>query len=83
MVMALTLQASCGNPKEAITGDQLREEIQEWLSPPDPRTRYNIGREDHHEGTGKWLIEGEIFAEWKSSSNSLLWIHGKRMPPFL
>ena len=60
-----------------LIGNQLREKLQTWLSPPDPSTNQNIARKVHHKGTATWFFEGGIFQEWKSS-RSLLWIHGKR-----
>jgi hypothetical protein len=60
-----------------LVGDQLREKLQTWLSPPDPSTNQNIARKVHHRGTATWFFQGSIFQEWKSSP-SLLWIHGKR-----
>jgi hypothetical protein len=43
---------------------------------------HNLARESRHGGTGTWWVEGDTYAEWKSSgASSLLWIHGKR--PYL
>ncbi|KAH9986994.1 hypothetical protein BJV74DRAFT_508179 [Russula compacta] len=58
--------------------DQLRRDVERWLSPPDPWKNHNIERETHHNGTARWFIEGDSFAKWKSSPGSLLWIHGER-----
>ena len=60
-----------------LIGNQLRERLQQWLSPPDPSINHNIARKVHHEGTATWFFQGSIFNEWKSSP-SLLWVHGKR-----
>ena len=65
-----------------LTGSQLREKAQQWLSPPDPSTNHNIARKAHHKGTTSWFFQGSIFEEWKSSP-SLLWVHGKRIFLFL
>ena len=55
-----------------------RQEILRWLS----AQPYH----EHHEqiwkkalaGTGRWLVEDSIYAEWhKGSTSSLLWLHGK------
>src|SRR6267154_1750814 len=62
-----------------LTGNQLRQDLRRWLSPPNPSTNHNIACSAHHEGTAAWFFHGNIFKEWKSSG-SLLWIHGKRMP---
>ena len=59
-------------------GDQLQERFRRWLSPPDPSINHNTARKAHHEGTAEWFIHGDTFAEWKSTTGSVLWIHGKR-----
>jgi hypothetical protein len=67
--------------KEAETksnsGDQLREKIQKWLSPPDPSINHNAAYEAHHNGTATWFLKGFIYNEWKEAG-SLLWTHGNR-----
>jgi hypothetical protein len=64
-----------------LTGNPLRQELRGWLSPPDPSTNHNIACNAHHIGTSAWFFEGETYKEWKStSSESLLWIHGKGGP---
>jgi hypothetical protein len=60
-----------------ITGDQVREKIQKWLSPPDPSTNHNKACEVHQKVTPRWFLEGPIYGEWKAEG-SLLWAHGKR-----
>jgi hypothetical protein len=62
-----------------LTGDQVQNDIRNWLSPPNPWKSHSINRESYHNGTAIWFVEGNTFAEWKSSGpSSLLWIHGKR-----
>lgn len=62
-------------------------DLSHWLSPPDPSTNYNIACRARrlHEGTAEWFLEGSTFKRWKStkSTNSLLWVHGKRVSVFL
>jgi hypothetical protein len=49
------------------------------LCPPDPSINHNTARQAHHEGSAEWFIhENNTFAQWKSSTGSLLWIYGKR-----
>ena len=63
-----------------LTGSQIRQDLRTWLSPPDPSTNHNIARNSHHKGTANWFFEGTTYKEWKSvGSESLLWIHGKRV----
>ncbi|KAI0268002.1 hypothetical protein BGY98DRAFT_1180547, partial [Russula aff. rugulosa BPL654] len=74
-------EANAGIQRSANIADeekqsQLRKELQNWLSPPDPSTNHNIARKAHHKGTTSWFFGGGIFEEWKRSS-SLLWVHGK------
>ncbi|KAI0300207.1 hypothetical protein BC826DRAFT_931747, partial [Russula brevipes] len=59
-----------------LTGEQLRQDIQKWLSSPDPSTNHNTARNVQHEVKPTWFFDGGIYQEWKSSP-SLLWIHGK------
>ena len=70
--------ASCGT-LHILSGNQLRENIHKWLSPPDSSTNHNIACGTHHKKTASWFFQGSIFQEWKSTG-SLLWIHGKRLP---
>ena len=64
-----------------LTGNQLQQDLRRWLSPPDPSTNHNTACNAHHKGTATWFFEGRTYKEWKSTgSESLLWIHGKRMP---
>jgi hypothetical protein len=65
-----------------LSGNQLRETIHRWLSPPDPSTNHNIACDTHHKKTASWFFQGTIFQEWKSTG-SLLWVHGKRLHPSL
>jgi hypothetical protein len=71
------------NHRDCLAGDRLQQNINSWLSPPDPWKNHNIARESHHAGTATWFVQGGTFSEWKlSGPKSLLWIHGKReLPP--
>src|SRR5882757_10919146 len=62
-----------------LTGNQLRQDLRRWLSPPDPSTNHNIACNAHHQGTATWFSRGSIYQDWKStSSEPLLWIYGRR-----
>ena len=67
---------------QQLTGDQIRKDLRNWLSPPDPSVNYNIASDAHHEGTAMWFMESDAFNNWKAS-DSLLWIYGKRTSPAL
>ena len=60
-----------------IVGVQLQNNVQHWLSPPDPSTNQNMVSRLRHKGTAAWFFESSALTEWKSKG-SLLWIHGKR-----
>jgi len=60
-----------------FTGDQLRNDLATWLSPPDPFINYNTASDARYGATGMWFIESTEFQNWKESS-SLLWVYGKR-----
>ena len=62
---------------DTLTGNQLRDNLLRWLSPPDPSVNHNIACKARHSGTAQWFFRGSVFSHWKSAS-SLLWIHGKR-----
>ena len=62
-----------------ISENQLRENIHQWLSPPDPSTNHNIACETDHKKIATWFFDGNIYQEWKSKG-SLIWIYGKRAP---
>jgi hypothetical protein len=65
-----------GHP-DTSTGNQLRDSLLRWLSPPDPSINHNIACKAHHHGTAQWFFQGSIFNQWKSTG-SFLWLHGKR-----
>jgi len=65
-----------GHP-DTSTGNQLRDSLRQWLSPPDPSINHNIACKAHHHGTAQWFFQGSIFNQWKSTG-SFLWLHGKR-----
>ncbi|KAF2180825.1 purine and uridine phosphorylase [Zopfia rhizophila CBS 207.26] len=56
--------------------EQRREQIDRWLSPPDPSTNYNKALEKRQEGSGLWFLQSDAFAKWKTRRNSFLWLYG-------
>ncbi|KAF4630229.1 hypothetical protein G7Y89_g7913 [Cudoniella acicularis] len=58
--------------------DSQRTMLLDWLSSVDSSKNYNSARSRHADKTGDWLMQkDETFKNWKNSSNSLLWLHGK------
>ena len=76
MFVTNSFVADSGAP-DHLTGNQLRESLRRWVTPPDPSTNHNIACDIHQGGTAEWFSQGGICAEWKSTG-SLLWIYGKR-----
>jgi len=60
-------------------GNQLKERLRTWLSPPDPSINHNHARESQQYGTAGWFLQGDTFREWKNNG-SVLWISGNRAP---
>ena len=55
----------------------LRKDLANWLSPPDPFINFNTADHARHEGTAVWFTQSDVFKNWKQSG-SFLWVHGKR-----
>ncbi|KAM6496670.1 Ankyrin repeat-containing domain protein [Amanita muscaria] len=47
-----------------------------WLDPPDPSINHNSVFHKHHPNTGNWLRDHPVYENWKTMSNSFLWLHG-------
>jgi len=60
-----------------LTGNQLRNDLATWLSPPDPFINYNTASDARYGATGVWITKMTEFKNWKEST-SLLWVYGKR-----
>jgi hypothetical protein len=61
-----------------------KERILSWLEAPDPSKIHNRILEEHHEGTGEWFLNSEMFESWNETPCATLWVRGIRMlPPIL
>ena len=55
-----------------------RIEILRWVSPQPYMEHHKQVSKHTLSGTGRWLLEDSTYAQWlKSSTSSLLWLHGK------
>lgn len=61
---------------EELRADGYHDKVRNWLAAPDPSTNFNKSRDEHHEGTGQWLLNSEIYTKWKTEQNSFLWLYG-------
>lgn len=80
------------NPPSSIAGassilavTQPQGDLHNWLSPTAPEKIHNIACMVRHEATAEWFLEDSTFKRWNStmSTDSLLWVHGKRGSVFL
>ena len=55
-----------------------KQDMDQWLSAPDPSNTHNRLQEEHHEGTGNWFFGTEDFKIWRDTPGSMLWIKGIR-----
>ena len=53
------------------------DKIKAWLSPPDPWTNHHAARSQHQIGTGKWVLDSDVYKAWLSGSTRHLWLCGK------
>ncbi|KAI9882889.1 MAG: hypothetical protein M1823_005361 [Watsoniomyces obsoletus] len=53
-----------------------REQIFAWLRAPDPSGSHGAKRRERQPDTGQWLLDCEQYADWKSTPNSFMWLHG-------
>lgn len=60
----------------SLRDDDHYQRILRWLSAPDPSTNLNAALKRRHTGTGKWLLENQIYKNWKAARGSFLWLHG-------
>ncbi|KAK6541415.1 hypothetical protein TWF694_007227 [Orbilia ellipsospora] len=51
-------------------------EMDSWLSPPNASRIYSRSLDQRHKGSGRWFLESNEFARWKTQTNSFLWLHG-------
>jgi hypothetical protein len=73
---------SCGDKyawKPNLIVEKLPGRLSKWLGLPDPSTNFNTALEKHHVETGLWLLSSQHFEEWKTSTPSLMWLHGNGM----
>ncbi|KAH9170740.1 hypothetical protein EDB89DRAFT_1887768, partial [Lactarius sanguifluus] len=64
------------NTVDDMNRSQLRRDLRNWVSPPDPSINYNTACGAHHDGTAAWLTRGDAFKAWRANG-CLLWVHGK------
>jgi ankyrin repeat domain-containing protein 50 len=74
------IQESVKDISESIqkfTLSDKHKRILKWLKSSDPSVNHNAARKKHEPTTGDWLLESEIFINWKKATKSSIWINGK------
>ena len=63
--------------EERKEAEKRREKIMNWLTHPDASENQNMafGARRSPE-TGRWLLDGKVFREFKETNGSVLWLHG-------
>ncbi|KIX09177.1 uncharacterized protein Z518_00256 [Rhinocladiella mackenziei CBS 650.93] len=61
---------------QSLADEGQRNRLSQWLRLPDPSTNYHAALQKRHPKTGLWLLNGQDFLDWKSSTSSLMWLHG-------
>ncbi|KAK5745281.1 hypothetical protein LTR17_001442 [Elasticomyces elasticus] len=56
--------------------DPVRNQLKNWLNPPDPTLNHRRSLKLRNRETGTWLLEGDIYNEWKIGMPSFLWLYG-------
>jgi len=59
-----------------MNADFKRQQLHDWLSPPDASFDHNKALQQRHEGTGQWFLCSNVFAEFKYDKVPFLWLHG-------
>ena len=63
--------------EERQKAEKLREDILDWLAPPDPSKIHNItSRARKSAKTGRWFLDGAHFQAFCETPRSVLWLHG-------
>lgn len=73
------VQADAQETKQVVTAqfeNHQRDQINAWLSAPDPSTNHNIATDLRHPDTGQWFLDSNEYRDWKAKLNNSLWLHG-------
>ncbi|WPA97796.1 uncharacterized protein RHO25_002407 [Cercospora beticola] len=73
------VQADIQATRHVVTaqlGDHQEQQIDKWLSPPDPSTNYNIATDLRHPNTGRWFLDSDEYIIWKANPSAPLWLNG-------
>lgn len=61
---------------QAVAMQRRNEQIFQWLAAPDPSSNHKKACQTRQRETGRWLLEGLNYVNWKNQRASFLWLHG-------
>lgn len=61
---------------QAVAMDQRNGQIFRWLAAPDPSSNHDKACQTRQRETGRWLLKGLNYIDWKNQRASFLWLHG-------
>lgn len=61
--------------KEALVSQKVQAVI-DWLSPLNFLAKQEAIMKERRDGTGKWLVNSDVFKTWESGDNLMLWCPG-------
>jgi hypothetical protein len=84
VIVQFRLTTDCGQQLIGfhITAEAMKTKqalLIQWLAPPEISSSHLSACNQQEEGTGRWLLEGEQFVQWKTSSQQCLWLVGDGM----
>ncbi|KAJ5165394.1 uncharacterized protein N7500_007224 [Penicillium coprophilum] len=64
--------------KEVSSRARNKEELDilEWLSAVQYSKTQNEKQKKRSRGTGEWLLQSQVYTDWKAKAGSILWLHG-------
>ncbi|KAL8993043.1 MAG: hypothetical protein Q9169_006643, partial [Polycauliona sp. 2 TL-2023] len=72
-----TLVRNVDRQAQSIRQDLKDDQVLQWLNAPDAALDHHQASEKRGaETTGKWFIESDEYAEWKTRPHSIYWLHG-------
>ncbi|EWC43627.1 hypothetical protein DRE_01514 [Drechslerella stenobrocha 248] len=69
------VQSTNENVKQ-LRFQQKQTQIDLWLSATDPSINHNRAIQQRHEDSGSWFLEGDLFNDWQTLSDSFIWLYG-------
>ena len=79
--LTLKIREGLGSLTQQFAADVLdrrKRRLREWVAAPDPFPNHAAAKKKRQPLTGDWFLSSELYAAWRSSPRSFLWLHGIR-----